>query len=151
MQQIVSILTGIDIAVVEDVLHPSRGMPGKYRELTAYNLNKWIEKRDVSQTGPEDDGIPVVGRGDIEPRKMDPSNPSYQDGLDKLDHMADMRCSKANGQRGQTWMPSVKPYSAHWKRWFDWRNNHGLGTMFMVTQAEMGHSYTVPELEPPRG
>ena len=45
LQQLTSLLTGIDEADAIAVVSPSTGLPGKFPRLTAYNLNKWLESR----------------------------------------------------------------------------------------------------------
>ena len=44
-RQLASIMTGKSIEEGNEVVHPETGVPGKCRELTAFELNRWLEKR----------------------------------------------------------------------------------------------------------
>lgn len=43
LSQLTTILSGVDAKLAELSIHPEHGLPGQYREASAYNLNRWME------------------------------------------------------------------------------------------------------------
>lgn len=63
LQQVTSLLVGRPRDIARLIINPEIGLPGKYRDLSAYNVRQWLDKQDsrpIPTFEPEEPVEPVT-------------------------------------------------------------------------------------------